>query len=472
MCRVLHILTTEQFLIQADFVTLANRQDIAMNSRRNKGLIEAISDAFIAGVSQLCQHGTLEYQWMRYLPMEDSYPWDGLWKDLVSKIKSKVEGLVVFRSHERRTRRTIKDLYYRSPLLNDQHGAPLLADLRSEVYLSDSYAPSDVEILKGFGLRSLPFETIISIVRQDLLAGTSSRIKGLTTDEDWATRTYELLNLPWKNGWASNIQTLKQLDIIPLQDGSWVSSDSGVALYPQYDDVAVPKDLGLRLVHPTATRNQARCAFFDNLGVLRIDGPIVSYIRELILRQPTGPPVVVSLQSSIERMKFLFLTHLLHSEEDYDISDKFMVYNHLDVAIYPGLNDLYISNDDPYGAELFLRQKGRRVNCVNLKYFEEIPSVAPSSNRTLHQWMYQHLGIRQHLRLVSYDRTSLSVECLDTARSRQAEFLGFLGHLWQYEGNLVLAAAPILSALKRTQILCINGESEQLATRTFRYGRC
>jgi hypothetical protein len=72
------MLMPTQFLIQADFVTLANRQDIVMTSRRNQGLIEAIADAFIAGVLQLCQHQTLEYQWMRYQPLENSYPWDGL----------------------------------------------------------------------------------------------------------------------------------------------------------------------------------------------------------------------------------------------------------------------------------------------------------------------------------------------------------------------------------------------------------
>src|SRR4051812_473081 len=121
-----------QFLIQADFVTVANRQDIVMTSERNQGLIKAIADAFIAGVSQLCQHRTLEYTWMRYLP-QNNYPWDGLWKDLIYSIESKLQGLAVFRSLERNTHRTIKDLFCRTPMCNDQHGAPLFADLRPEV---------------------------------------------------------------------------------------------------------------------------------------------------------------------------------------------------------------------------------------------------------------------------------------------------------------------------------------------------
>jgi hypothetical protein len=404
-----------------------------MTSRRNQGLIEAIADAFIAGVLQLCKYQTLQYQWMRYLPVENSYPWDGLWKDLISSIKSKLENEAVLRSLERSTCRTIKHLFYRRAIDNDQRGAPLFADLRSEVYLSDLYAPADVDILKIFGLECLKFDRTIAMVKRDLRGGPKhSRIKSPNTDDDWHTKACNLLNIAWKHTWPNNIRSLKQLDIIPLQDGSWVSSDIGDIFYPKYGNIVVPKDLGMRLVDLVAARNDSRCAFFDNLGVHRIDVPVVSDIRERILRQQsTFSLTIPSLESSVERMRFLFLTQQLYPEEG-GLSGKFMVYNHLGFAMYPSVTDLYISNDDPYGAELFLLQKGRQVDCVNSRYFEEIPSIAPGSDLTLHQWMHKYLGIRQHLRLVSSDRHSLSVECLDTAGTRAAEFLGFLGHLWSF----------------------------------------
>jgi len=394
--------------------------------------------------------------------LEDSYPWDGLWKDLISSIESKLEHLPVLRSLERNTCRTINDLYYRIVAQNDRYEAPLFADLRPEVYLSNSYNPADIEILKVFGLKRLGMYKTIAMVKQDLQAGSeNSRIKSPNTDEDWTTRAYHLLNLPWIQTWPHYYQSLKQLNIIPLQDGLWVSSDIGDIFYPKYDNVMVPKDLGFRLVDPMATINESRCAFFDNLGVHRIDASIVSNIRERILRQPTVPSMTTSLESSVERMRFLFLTqHLYH--EEVDLSDKFMVYDHLGVAMYPSVTDLYISNNDPYGAELFLRQKGRQVSCVHSRYFEEIPSIAPGSDLTLHRWMHKYLGIRQHLRLVSSDQNSLSVECLDTASTRAAEFIGFLGHLWSFEGDIVLATAPLLTALKNIKVICINESREKL----------
>jgi hypothetical protein len=51
---------------------------------------------------------------------------------------------------------------------------------------------------------------------------------------------------------------------------------------------------------------------------------------------------------------------------------------------------------------------------------------------------------------------------LNTARTRTAEFLGFLGHLWPFEGDIVLTAAPLSIALKRTPVLCIKGKRESL----------
>jgi len=430
-----------------------------MTSPRNQGLIDSIADAFIAGVLQLCQHPTLEYKWMRYLPLENSYPWDGLWRDLVTSITTKIESLAVLRSLERSTHRTIKDLSDRVSISNDRHGAPLFADLHPEVYLSDAYAAADKDILRKFGLKYISWNNIISMVRQDLQKGPmQSRIKCPNTDDDWQTRTYQLLNLVSTNTWDLGIQSLKQFDIIPLQDGSWVSSNSGDIYYPEYGDIVVPKSLGIRLVDRVATRNASRCAFFDNLGVHRIDATRVYAIRDQIFLQPR----ITNFEASMERMRFLFLTQHLRPEEG-NFSDMFMVYNHLEVAMYPNVADMYISNDDPYGAELFLRQKGRQVNLVNSRYFEEIPSVAPDSNRTLHQWMHQYLGIRQHLRLVSSDRTSLSGECLDTASTRAAEFLGFLGHLWSLEGDIVLATPPLLDVLKNIPVLCMTGEKEKIS---------
>jgi hypothetical protein len=76
-----------QFLIHADFVTQANREDIVTDSPRNRGLANGIAEAFIKAVLQFCTGGTAQYTWMRYLPRKRSYHWDPFWGALVERIE-------------------------------------------------------------------------------------------------------------------------------------------------------------------------------------------------------------------------------------------------------------------------------------------------------------------------------------------------------------------------------------------------
>lgn len=48
-----------QFLIQADFVTSANRESVETTSSRNRAIGERISAAFVDSVLQMCEHETL-----------------------------------------------------------------------------------------------------------------------------------------------------------------------------------------------------------------------------------------------------------------------------------------------------------------------------------------------------------------------------------------------------------------------------
>lgn len=59
-----------EFLIQSDFVTQANREDV-VHSKRNQAILKGVAQAFTDAMVMFCKHSSLRYQWMRYLP-EDS----------------------------------------------------------------------------------------------------------------------------------------------------------------------------------------------------------------------------------------------------------------------------------------------------------------------------------------------------------------------------------------------------------------
>jgi hypothetical protein len=81
-----------QFLIQSDFITGANREDI-QQCEWNNWLRKAISSVFVnaaQGKDGFMSHPTLRYSWVRYIPTDSighEY-WGELQKSIVRKLKS------------------------------------------------------------------------------------------------------------------------------------------------------------------------------------------------------------------------------------------------------------------------------------------------------------------------------------------------------------------------------------------------
>jgi hypothetical protein len=283
-----------QFLIHADFVTQANREDIVTDSPRNRGLANGIAEAFIKAVLQFCR-GTAQYTWMRYLPRKRSHHWDPFWGALVERIEELLGHERILYTRGMRILRPVKDLRYRMECTNDRRGNPLFEDLRPELYLSDAYADEDIKILEDVGLEALNIQHCVDLARQDL-ASASSRFKSPATDEDWHHRAASLLSVPFQERWKDQITQLRMLKLIPLVDGSWVAATEGNIFYSDVNDILLPGDLGLRLVSPAAATNAARRTLFDHLGVQSAD---VANVRSLIFRKYARDPASINFSMSL-----------------------------------------------------------------------------------------------------------------------------------------------------------------------------
>ncbi|KAK0103680.1 hypothetical protein ONS95_005690 [Cadophora gregata] len=72
------------FVIQADFIVEASRQDV-VDSPRNKAILNGVAEAFRDAVLEFCSvDSPLRYQWMRFLPTAEVR--DSLWTVLSSRI--------------------------------------------------------------------------------------------------------------------------------------------------------------------------------------------------------------------------------------------------------------------------------------------------------------------------------------------------------------------------------------------------
>src|SRR2546421_6441066 len=62
-------LTPRQFLLQADFLLIASREDINGSSMWNRALRNAAVDALIEA-AQAFNRGSMKYTWLRYFPLK------------------------------------------------------------------------------------------------------------------------------------------------------------------------------------------------------------------------------------------------------------------------------------------------------------------------------------------------------------------------------------------------------------------
>ncbi|RMZ79163.1 hypothetical protein DV738_g3554, partial [Chaetothyriales sp. CBS 135597] len=213
------------FLIQADFVTGANRQDLVKTSARNRGLRDGIAQAFINAVLDFCNHPTLVYQWMRYLPDPSNLAFQGFWEKLVKKIQSLLASTPVLRPRNEGPLQPISSMRILRTGSIDKHGDPLWDDIDPPCYLSSKYARKDLKSLEPYGLQTLTMAQIIARAKADLRS-PNSRMKTLE-DEDWQSRAAEILTLPFTQGRQDRISELRALKLIPLQGGRWESARKG-----------------------------------------------------------------------------------------------------------------------------------------------------------------------------------------------------------------------------------------------------
>ncbi|KAI1262212.1 hypothetical protein F5Y18DRAFT_398949 [Xylariaceae sp. FL1019] len=412
------------FLIQADFVTDANRQDVVQDSLRNLGLIQTVAEAFIKAVLQFCEHGSLRFQWMRYLPKEGDNAdtkWRGLWLHLVQDIKSRLAKTALFYDRYNSQRRFLTDLRRLMGALADEKDNPLFEEDAPGKLISTQYIGSDLLVLMGYGLKWCMDVDILEWVKQDLRRSVSSRIKSPTTADSWHSKVAQLLNYLFDKEYMICAE-LKRLEMIPESNGTWVSSQHATVYFRTINALEIPSNLGLRLLGRDVT-NPDRLKLFENLGVKKAS---VDMVRESILRsyiKNREPDLLISK----EDLRFLYLTH-----EELGRSRRLREYDTLklldqnEMLLSPMKDVIYIINDDPHGAWELFRPKpdqgsaGFPAHFVHQEYFSKTPAETKSGSWV--SWLYDYVGVRRY---VAFGPDKHGTEALNyVSNERPEKFMG------------------------------------------------
>ncbi|RWA07221.1 hypothetical protein EKO27_g7884 [Xylaria grammica] len=454
-----------KFLIQADFVTNANREDIVGDALRNVGLLQGVADAFMKAILQFCEHDTLKFQWMRYLPdRKKSEDWDKPWSRLVGMIADRLIRTPVLFGRNRFRRRRINRLFRLTTDMLDEQGNPLFHDEDPEQIVSQCYTNNDLTPLAQYGLRYIRDPEIIELLRKDLIRGNLSRMKSAATSENWHTRAAKLLNSIFAKDTPDAHEALKRLGLCPLEVGAWVSVSTwpNNLYFPRVDEMDIPSDISLRLLSKSVV-DPERLKLFENLGAKTAS---VSLVRKAILRSYPIEESVSTLESSKRHLEFLFSTQALATdgEPSYDVLTLYTQYGNV---YNPHKRYMYVVDDDPYSpSQLSLSTgsgphpgdgaPGLAIPLVNEKYFEDSPN--DTQDGTWVNWFHDKLRVARCIELWPENDAREYLQ-----QYRPERFLGAL-HRWYLLGPS--PSRDVISSIRETKVLC-RGNRQILLKETY-----
>jgi hypothetical protein len=414
-----------------------------MENLRNKAILDGVAVAFADAVLQFCEHPTLQYQWMEYIP-KDTEISSPFWSKLLVQIKAALQKAPILRPHSKGGLKLISQLKIVPIQFRDSDDNPLVSDLANEMYLAPEYGEYlELSKLKSLGVKAMNIYDCIERIRQDAIS-PNPKMKSAT--DDWHERVARILLMPFeKEHLRAKIPSIRNMPLIPLGNNEWTSITKGKAFFPYTDDMLIPSDLGLRLVDANAITNPTRKKLFVQLGVT--DAPVES-VRKLILEKHKMSRERINLKSSIKHLQYLYWTHSLppFAEECLSLRKRtsFCVFEENNFRVH-GDDDLYFQTDEKYGIQEFLRPaleedvEGDSLGFfINPEYLNSAPIQKDHDVPSWETWLEESLEILRHPRLADpKDPTKLSKIFCYIVKKHPEKLLGALKAHWSSYNGLI-----------------------------------
>ncbi|KAJ3536592.1 hypothetical protein NM208_g6651 [Fusarium decemcellulare] len=459
------------FLIQSDFMTNASREGIVVTAARNTGLLDSIADAFIEAALQFCDHPTLQYTWVRFLPDKPKNTYEAFWFRLATRIKEKVRTTPLIRPDSEGALRLITELCQPRPEYADKNNNLVLRDLEPEISLSRHYGHHEVNILRDFGLRAFTGSDVIKMVKRDLRAKTSW-IRSRPSDNYLQSRVASSLADSYKNKIYSSVRAdIEALPLLPLQDGRWLAADhEDRVFFPDTKGLTIPSDLDLNLIDTSAAAHTLRRNLFELLGVESLG---TQSVRLRIFRRHRvyqDGDRQARLPTYVDQLKFLYSTHRLGVHRRSRYSDV-LVIDRESYRRQPATEDVYLPDDNPLGPRELLKSEdssddssdessgddpGFEVDFLHGLYLRDVPDKPQEYSPTWRDWLVEYVGLRRLLRLadMTSDPPDLSGACYYIADYKPEKFVAFLVHHWDQEGGPIAESLRLQRKLREIEVLC------------------
>jgi hypothetical protein len=361
-----------QFVLQADFVLVANREEIESDSAWNKSLLEHIPHALLAAINEF-NTGDFRFSWIRFLPLrhdrEDFF--QHLWPKVQQLLSTKpiLESMKGDKMAPSALAIVPEEFAYES-------GNPLIPqDFSMFTYVSQKYPAEDREALESLGVRNLTAEDFLddlsNFIKQSAIEFQSMPCK-------WHSRLSQILDsLTAKYG-----KFISSLSIIPLRHGKWIAPYSGLLLFPfASGGLVVPNRINAFVVHLDAANDPSRRTLLRKLQAQ--DATETEVCRIIIQTHAAAEfdPKRVPVADMISHAAFLYKARWMRrSPEEYlwvVTEDHFRYRSH----------EVYMDSCEPHSAgQIFKNNKG------HFQFLHKAYSK-PFSRKEHLKWLQENLSL-------------------------------------------------------------------------------
>ncbi|KIW89714.1 uncharacterized protein Z519_09870 [Cladophialophora bantiana CBS 173.52] len=442
------------FAIQANFVLIANREDIDVSSAWNIKIRDFVSGAFVNAVNYF-NTTSFRYTWPRFLPLETR----DFFQPVAGEIQEKLKETESFEGEDGEMHEPLGLVYVGEYYRLDD--TPLvLTDFTKPRYLSRRYKHLRSETLEHLGIKELEYGDFVTDLEKFM---EKEEKKFRTQSPQWFSRLAHVL---WLYDYKAP-NRLATLKIIPLSNGEWTSrveSKDKLFYLPTDDTTLVPKGTEVLFVDPEAEKDSERSRLFTSLGAKPFSPTEIS---SFVVRLHTLSSVMIQQSDLVDHLVFLFTSG----------------WSNLDDV------DLWVATGSGYrrSSEVYLRSfapNGRKFAFPVLHQDYWLATAGRELQWT--HWLKDQLRICEFPRLVrmvgeGFELSEDMKRILEGLPS--GEFLQLLRDHWQtysewlgsdedlnYPQDWILSKKALRECLMSTEVDCINGSRYSLKETIFPAG--
>lgn len=288
-----------RFLVQADFLLTASREDIESTLPWNCKIRDALAEAFLQSMFHF-NNGVLKYIWPYYLPSSTNAVSE-FFEPTIASILRQLGESPVFESWAGDLERPSTLVHVPADLHAD--GKPFtLCNATEHRYLSSSYASWVIESMTAVGVSELSsrqfLEDLATLIKID---ADMFHDKPADWHAQLATALLKLSTDP------KLMPLIQDLAIIPLSDGNWSAPRGKTIFFAKSDaSLSIPDGIQVLIVDASVGSDSAQYTLFTRLGVKAWEAPEICRLIVSIHASATFQPSALTVTQIVSHAVFLF----------------------------------------------------------------------------------------------------------------------------------------------------------------------